>query len=80
MSCECTLSLSDKLLKSIATYAAVAGRLRCCEAAYLTFSAPLRQALVFNFFRVSLLSARLAACCSVSVRAHYREFLSDRKG
>jgi len=80
MSCECPHRLSDKLLKSVGTYAAVAGLLRCCEAAYITFSAPLSQALFFNFFRFSLLSARLSACCSVSVRAHYREFLSDRKG
>ncbi|WP_206778822.1 hypothetical protein, partial [Morganella psychrotolerans] len=75
MSCECPHRLSDKLLKSVATYAAVAGLLRCCEAAYITLFTSEVKHLFFNFLLSFSLSARLSACCSVSVRAHYRELL-----
>ncbi len=67
MSCECPHRLSDKLLKSVATYAAVAGLLRCCEAAYITLFTSEVKHLFFNFLLSFSLSARLSACCSVSV-------------
>ncbi|MCU6377726.1 hypothetical protein, partial [Morganella morganii] len=60
-------------------FAAVAGLLRCCEAAYITFPAPSSQAIIsylpFSFF----LPDRVLARCSVSVEVHYRESLSEDK-
>ncbi len=79
MSCECPHRLSDKLLKSSCNI-----RCRCRSSALLRgcvyyVSSPSESSVVFQLFRFSLLSARFSACCSVSVRAHYRHSLRSRK-
>ncbi|MDH0353924.1 hypothetical protein, partial [Morganella sp. GD04133] len=61
----------------VATFAAVAGLLRCCEAAYITFP-HLVSSIYFQTFHL-VISADFASC-AVTTDAHYREFLSDRKG
>jgi hypothetical protein len=72
--------LSDKLLKSSAT----GGLTVRCEVAYITLSSfgvnPFSQDFFRRFSFPNLLTRRCVSRCSVSVEAHYREFLQADKG
>ncbi|WP_336709201.1 hypothetical protein, partial [Cedecea sp. VD27] len=68
-SCECPHRLSDKLLKSSATFSVA-------RAVHITLS----RCVVKHLFFASLrLTRRFASRCSVSVEAHYREFFAGDK-
>ncbi|WP_312178389.1 hypothetical protein, partial [Pseudescherichia sp.] len=76
---ECPHRLSDKLLKSSATWLSA----HRCKVAYITLSS-FRVKRLFSLFSAEVpegasLTGRLIRRCSVSVEAHYRELFGADK-